>query len=209
MTTPTSPPSSSAFFRLDSVRYLSNFLVRRRVAISFILFSLIVATEMLLGVGWHRVNFNSDILFGAAVTLVMLGVGIRSWAAGTIRKNSELASVGAYSLCRHPLYLGTFLMVAGFCLGTQPLFNLPIVAPFVFLIYLCTIRSEEAKLAQLFGDAWKSYSATTSRLIPNLLRSKLKFSSWSAKQWWQNREYEAVLATVAGVGGMFAWYLFG
>lgn len=209
MTTPTAPPSTSAFFRMDSVRSLSNFLVRRRVAISFVLFSSILATELLLDVGWHRVDLKSDILFGTAVTLVLLGMGIRSWAAGTISKNAELASVGAYSLCRHPLYLGSFLMVAGACLGTQPLINFPIVTPFVFIIYVCTIRSEETKLAQSFGDEWKSYSAKTSRLIPNLLRSKLDFSSWSAKQWLHNREYEAMLATIAGVGGMFAWYMFG
>lgn len=194
---------------MDIVRSLSKFLVRRRVAISFVLFVSILATELFLGVGWHRVNMESDILFGAAVTLVLLGMGIRSWAAGTICKRSKLASVGAYSLCRHPLYLGSFLMVAGSCLGTQPLLNLPLVAPFLFIIYLCTIRSEEAKLAKWFGDDWKNYVATTPRLIPNLFRSKLNFSSWSAEQWRHNREYEAVLATIVGVGGMFAWYMFG
>lgn len=97
-------------FPMAAARAFYHLLVRRRVPISLILFTLILATEGVLGIGWHHVNLRSDIFFGAAVAVVLLGVGIRSWAAGTIRKNSELATSGAYSLCRHPLYLGSFLM---------------------------------------------------------------------------------------------------
>lgn len=203
------PPRNTDSHSTTVGHALYAFLVRRRVATSLILFSSILTIEVLSGLAWHRVNLQSDILFGFAIGLVLLGVGIRSWAAGTIRKNSELATGGAYSLCRHPLYLGSFLMIAGFCLGTQPMINFPIVTPCIVLLYVCTIRSEETKLAEAFGDAWKSYSATTSRLLPNPLRSKLKFSGWSAAQWRQNREYQALLATLAGCVGLFAWYLLG
>lgn len=185
------------------------FLVCRRVPISLILFSTILTAEALLGIGWHRINLQSDILFGTAVALLLLGVSIRSWAAGTIRKNSELATSGAYSLCRHPLYLGSFLMIAGACLGTQPLINFPIVAPCVGVIYVCAIRSEEVRLAQLFGEDWQDYSATTPRMLPSLLRPNFRLSRWSIKQWRGNREYQAAFATIAGLGGMFTWYMFG
>ncbi|MCA9122523.1 MAG: isoprenylcysteine carboxylmethyltransferase family protein [Planctomycetaceae bacterium] len=140
---------------------------------------------------------------------VLLGLGIRSWAAGTIRKNAELATSGPYSLCRHPLYLGSFLMIIGFCLATQPLINFPIVAPCVALIYMCSIRSEEVHLAQSFGELWQSYSAATPRLIPNFRRLNLRDASWSAMQWRKNREYQAVTATIAGIAGVFAWYVYG
>jgi protein-S-isoprenylcysteine O-methyltransferase Ste14 len=185
------------------------FVIRRRVAISLTFFTLLLTAEGLLGIGWHRVDFRSDILFGAAIALVLLGVGIRSWSAGTIRKNSELATSGAYSLCRHPLYLGSFLMIVGFCLGTQPRINLPIVAPLVVVIYVCAIRNEERLLAQLFGTDWTNYSSTTPRLLPNPLRSKIRLSRWSVEQWGLNREYQAVFGAVAGIAGMFAWYMYG
>ncbi len=188
---------------------LYRLLVRRRVPISLILFSSILGTEALLGVGLHHINVGSDLLFGTAITVVMLGVAIRSWAAGTIRKNSELATSGPYSLCRHPLYLGSFLMIVGFCLATQPQINLLIVAPLVFVIYVCTIRSEETVLAELFGDAWKRYSTTTPRLVPNVLRTRPRLSRWSAEQWRRNREYNAVLGALAGCVGLFAWYVMG
>ncbi|MDA1053321.1 MAG: isoprenylcysteine carboxylmethyltransferase family protein [Planctomycetota bacterium] len=194
---------------MSARRALYRFLVRRRVPISLISFTLILTIEGLLGVGWHHVNLRTDILFGVAVALVLIGVGVRSWAAGAIRKNSELATSGAYSLCRHPLYLGSFLMIVGFCLGTQPQINLPIVAPLVVVIYICSIRSEEVMLAQLFGDTWKSYSAMTPRLLPNLLQPKIRLTSWSIVQWRSNREYQAALGAIAGIGGMFAWYVFG
>ncbi|MBI2479566.1 MAG: hypothetical protein HYV60_13315, partial [Planctomycetia bacterium] len=76
-------------------------------------------------------------------------------------------------------------------------------------IYVCSIRSEEVLLSQRFGSDWTSYSARTPRLIPNPLRAKLQYSAWSFEQWRINREYQAVLATVAGIGGMFAWYALG
>lgn len=183
-------------------------LVRRRIAISLIAFTLILITEGLLGAGWHHVSLLTDILFGVAVALVLIGIGIRSWAAGTIRKNSELSTTGAYSLCRHPLYLGSFLMIVGFCLGTQPQINLPIVAPLVIVIYVCSIRSEERWLAQLFGTDWTNYLVTTPRLIPNPLRSKVRLVRWSSEQWRSNREYQALFGAIAGIGGMSAWYAF-
>ncbi|HRX79156.1 MAG: isoprenylcysteine carboxylmethyltransferase family protein [Planctomycetaceae bacterium] len=194
---------------MPGVRPFYRLLVRRRVPISFVLFSSILITEALLGVGWHHVNLGSDLIFGTAITVVLLGMGIRSWAAGTIRKNAELAISGPYSLCRHPLYLGSFLMIIGFCLGTQPLINLPIVAPCVIVIYACSIRNEEGYLHQIFGQAWQAYSAATPRLIPNVLRPKLLNSSWSAAQWQQNREYQAVFGALMGIAGMFAWYVMG
>ena len=216
MTASTSPTdgnmrlaSTSRAFPKSAVRSFYLFLVNRRVPISLILFSSILTAEAFLGIGWHHVNLQTDIVFGAANILVLLGLGIRSWAAGTIRKNSELATDGAYSLCRHPLYLGSFLMIVGFCLGTQPQINLLIVAPCVVVIYVCAIRSEEVKLAQLFGGAWTSYTATTPRLIPSLRWSRLRLSHWSVAQWRKNREYQAVLGTIAGTLGLLVWYVFG
>lgn len=201
-------PSAPRATTLSAARAIYRVIVRRRVKISMVLFSTILAIEGLLGVGWHHVNLHSDIIFAGAIAILLLGLSIRSWAAGTIQKNRELAKSGAYSLCRHPLYLGSFLMISGVCLGTHPLINFPIVAPIVAVIYLCSIRSEEVVLSQLFASDWPNYSANTPRLIPNPLRAKIVLTAWSFEQWRSNREYQAVLATVAGIGGMFAWYAF-
>ena len=60
-------------FPMSAARAIYRFLVRRRIPISLITFTLILTTEGLLGVGWHRVNLQTDILFGVAVA---------SWRSG-------------------------------------------------------------------------------------------------------------------------------
>ena len=53
----------------------------------------------------------------AGFALAVIGQGWRIYAAGVIYKNKRLATTGAYSLVRHPLYLGNFLILAGFTLA--------------------------------------------------------------------------------------------
>src|SRR6267142_808168 len=54
----------------------------------------------------------------AGVTVSVLGLLLRAWAAGHIRKNSELATSGPYAHTRNPLYLGNFLLGLGFTIGS-------------------------------------------------------------------------------------------
>src|SRR5437763_9324665 len=56
------------------------------------------------------------LLIGAAVALV--GLLIRAWASGYLRKNMELATSGPYAYTRNPLYLGTFIMGGGIALAS-------------------------------------------------------------------------------------------
>ena len=57
-----------------------------------------------------------NIIIGLLIALA--GQLFRIFAAGTIFKNKELASDGAYSLVRHPLYLGNILILGGFSLAS-------------------------------------------------------------------------------------------
>ncbi len=56
------------------------------------------------------------LLIGAGVSLI--GLGIRAWAAGHIRKNAELATSGPYAFTRNPLYLGSFFLGLGFTIAS-------------------------------------------------------------------------------------------
>ncbi len=42
--------------------------------------------------------------------IAVVGVLIRAWASGHIRKNQNLAVSGPYAYTRNPLYLGSFVL---------------------------------------------------------------------------------------------------
>ena len=53
----------------------------------------------------------ASVVLGVAVSL--MGLSIRAWAAGHIRKEKELAVTGPYRYTRNPLYLGSFILGLG------------------------------------------------------------------------------------------------
>src|SRR6476659_4446180 len=56
------------------------------------------------------------LLIGGSISL--LGLALRGWAAGHIRKNAELATSGPYAFTRNPLYLGSFFLGLGFTIAS-------------------------------------------------------------------------------------------
>ena len=50
--------------------------------------------------------------------IALLGLGLRAWATGHIRKNSALATSGPYARTRNPLYLGSFVLGLGFTIAS-------------------------------------------------------------------------------------------
>lgn len=101
-------------------------------------------------------------------TLIMAGFMLRAWAALYIggHKNRSIVQDGPYALTRNPLYLGNLVAAAGIVL----LSGSPVVAalalPATFLVFLLTIRSEEANLASRFGTAFTAYCAAVPMLVP-------------------------------------------
>src|SRR4051794_32844619 len=49
--------------------------------------------------------------------VAFIGVAIRGWASGHIRKAERLATSGPYAYTRNPLYLGSFVLGAGFTIA--------------------------------------------------------------------------------------------
>jgi len=117
--------------------------------------------------------------FGIAV----IGELFRIYAAGSIFKNKQLATVGAYSLVRHPLYVGNILILAGFSLACGNLLVALLVLVFFGFYYPTAIRYEDTKLHKLFGEDWETWSTRTRALIPGSPDLKaLGASEWNARQ---------------------------
>jgi protein-S-isoprenylcysteine O-methyltransferase Ste14 len=129
---------------------------------------------------------------------VVLGLAIRSWAAGVINKSKVLATTGPYRLCRHPLYLGSMLMMFGFCVSVGSLLDACVVFGPVLGIYLLTIQREEQRLAERHGAAWAHYAATVPQFFP--YRPFTRFGcDWSLTHWFNNREYKAAVTTTCAL----------
>jgi protein-S-isoprenylcysteine O-methyltransferase Ste14 len=139
---------------------------------------------------------------GGGVALV--GLLLRAWSAGHIRKNAQLATSGPYAHTRNPLYLGSFLLGVGFTIASgQPLLGLLFAALFLG-IYLPVMRVEAATLAELFGEDYKAYAHAVPLFVPRLFPyrdEKTGEMRFDASLYMRYREYRAAL------GLLIAWGL--
>ena len=106
----------------------------------------------------------------AAFLLFVAGAYFRFWATLYIggRKGCGLATFGPYSLCRNPLYFGTFLMTASLVVFLQ---NLTLAAGAIVasIVYLSiTVGSEEHRLRHRFGADYDDYCRRVPRFWPNV-----------------------------------------
>jgi protein-S-isoprenylcysteine O-methyltransferase Ste14 len=185
------------------LRRIRDFLVDRRVAITFLTFVGLGVSTLAL----HFPQRGRNDLVGLpgllATALVLCGIAMRSWAAGTLRKGIALTTRGPYALCRHPLYLGTMLMMLGFFLLLFPIgwtwFGL---VPMV-IIHLVTLLREEERLAARYGAAWACYAARTPRFLPG--RIALPRGPWSFAQWRRSREYRAFATALLALVAVLVW----
>jgi protein-S-isoprenylcysteine O-methyltransferase Ste14 len=117
-------------------------------------------------------------LRAAGVLLMWLGLATRAWAVaalgGGFRTTVEVdpgqavVSSGPYRWVRHPSYTGLLLILAGFGLsrGNWLSFAACLVLPLPAFVW--RIRVEEAELERVLGDAYRTYSAGTARLVPGV-----------------------------------------
>ncbi len=105
-------------------------------------------------------------LMMAGLVVALVGVLIRGWAAGSIRKNRVLTTHGPYAFTRNPLYFGSFLIGIGFGIASgQPLI-LALFLIFFLVIYGRTMGKEEVRLSGLFGDEFTRYASAVPRFLP-------------------------------------------
>lgn len=178
---------------------LTTFLVKRRVAISGLLFAVLVPVQLfVLQVRPRDVFQWTNPLVAGAFLMIVAGLLLRSWAAGTLRKRKQLAVTGPYALIRHPLYVGSLLLVGGFAtlVNFHPLLCLALVP--LAAIYALAIHSEERHLSRLFPTLWPAYAAVAPRFLPKRLTWP-DFSDWSWGLWNYNSEYQAWLGSAAAI----------
>ncbi len=137
---------------------------------------------LLLVCAWFTVPAGENRIVTGLV-IAALGQVWRIYAAGVIYKNKRLATTGAYSLIRHPLYFGNFLILAGFTLACGNWVVAAVVAFFLLFYYPAAIRYEDRKLQDLFGAEWQAWGTRTPAMFPTHLQWRSnEQAEWNARQ---------------------------
>jgi len=131
--------------------------------------------------------------------IAVIGILIRAWASGHIRKNQNLAVSGPYSFTRNPLYLGSFILGLGFTIASG-VWWLAFIFMALFLgIYLPVMRVEAKDLKELFGEEYAEYARQVPLFFPYLTAYKTSVEKFDMKLYMRYREYRAAF------GLIFAW----
>jgi protein-S-isoprenylcysteine O-methyltransferase Ste14 len=193
---------------LHSFESSGNFLFRNRGHIPVLLFLLAVPIIYITNVSYLTPTWELVIQL-VAMSVSFAGFLIRvltigTTPAGTSGRNTregqvaeELNTTGIYSVIRHPLYLGNFLMWIGIIFFTYNLYFVIIISLGYWLYYERIMFAEERFLEKKFGSSYLDWSMKAPAFIPsfgNYKKNDILFSLKSVLR----REYSGVLATVFG-----------
>jgi protein-S-isoprenylcysteine O-methyltransferase Ste14 len=131
---------------------------------------------------------------------ILTAIAGRVWSLFYIvgRKNSELLTVGPYSITRNPLYLFSLIGIAGVGAQTESLLSMVAMTGVAYIAFDIAMRGEEAFLASRYGPRFEEYRHSTPRLLPN-------FSLWRETDDIPLRSKGAVNGLRDGVVFVAAW----
>lgn len=125
-------------------------------------------------------TIGSSIAFSiefAGYLFLLAGLAVRMWSILYIggRKSHELVTEGPYSICRNPLYIGTFFLAIGAGLCFENLLMLAATVVIVLPTHAIAARLEEHHLASKFPKEYPPYTQTVPRFWP-------RFRSYHSRQ---------------------------
>ena len=117
---------------------------------------------------WHDGHHIHEAIEWIGIALIFICIFGRSWCSLYIggRKNSELVTLGPYSICRNPLY--TFSIIGAVGVGAQ-LGSVTITlltGLIAWLVFQMVIRHEEQVLLAAHDDSYRDYFGRVPRLLP-------------------------------------------
>jgi len=145
-----------------------------------------------------------------SLLLVLPVLWLRGYAAGYVKKNTELTMTGPYAHVRNPLYRGSMLIAAGFAVALMSWPFAVALVVFFLLIYVPVIASEERFLRGEFLE-FEWYCARVPRLIPRITPVRApdgdrgQRGSFSLQLYRKHREYNSAI----GAGLLYCSLLLG
>jgi protein-S-isoprenylcysteine O-methyltransferase Ste14 len=120
------------------------------------------------------------VTYATGCALAALGIAVRVWGCGHLRKNQQVVTSGPYAHVKNPLYFGTFLLAVGGVLaaGSPRMPGVLLWAAFGPLFLLAwfgwymprKMRVEGARLQRSFGVEYEQYDRAVPAFVPQLSR---------------------------------------
>ena len=154
---------------------------------------------------------EQSLRLGAAV--ILLGEVLRLWANGYVghlkvnrsqpgrpeTKMGRLITGGPYAFVRNPLYVGSFLIVIGFCIAmTSPVAALATLICFAMLYGEKTKREEELIQGE-WGAEYAAYLAAVPRWVPTWRRYPHRHGRWTWQGIMASKELKTVIWVIVGL----------
>ena len=180
---------SSAMALREELTVAGAFLFRWRSY--FPLGALVLVVSQMRHVAHGGARYPDSLPWGALCLVVALaGLGVRAYVAGHVPQGTSgrntrsqicegLNTDGAYSMVRHPLYLGNFLIWLGVALVPRSAWLLLLVTAAFWIYYERIMYAEEEFLRNKFGERYLFWARTTPAFLPNprlFRRPSLPFS---------------------------------
>ncbi len=143
-------------------------------------------------------DWNSIVI---GTVIVATGLAIRASAAGHVVKSLELTTSGPYAYTRHPLYLGSLIMAAGFAVAGRSLWVVLAIVVLFLVVYIPVIRLEEDYLRGAYHERFDEYARAVPLLVPRLSAYR-RGGSFSRERYLKNREYNALAGSAAMVAAL-------
>jgi protein-S-isoprenylcysteine O-methyltransferase Ste14 len=192
---------------IQSMEKQGNFLFKYRGQFPVILFFLAVPFIYLTDYNNISQQVQTYCLY-TAIILSAIGFLVRFYTIGTTPKGTSgrnttkqvanvLNSTGTYSIIRHPLYLGNYLIWLGIAVATLNIYFIVIMSLLFWIYYERIIFAEERFLEGKFGNDFLRWSNTLPAIIPLSLKFKRADTPFSIVSVLR-REYASILSTAIG-----------
>ncbi len=196
-----------------------NWLFRWRSYLPLFLLAIIVSSLHYFSYPYGS-HYLDNVWEGVCLCISFLGLSVRILTVGhaprrTSGRNtkSQVAEIlntkGMYSVVRHPLYMGNFLMGMGVFLFLR-IWWVPLIYALAFVLYYERIMfAEEMFLREKFGESYMDWANRTPAFLPHLRqwqRADISFS-WKIAL---KREYQTLFALILAMFCLETasdWYL--
>ena len=192
---------------VQSFEKQGNFLFKYRGQFPVLLF--ILSVPFIYLTDYTLINYKEyNVFMFTAISISVLGFLVRFYTIGTTPKGTSgrntkeqvadvLNSSGMYSMVRHPLYLGNYIIWLGISLASFNIYFVIIMSLLFWIYYERIMFAEERFLERKFGADYLNWASKLPAFLPSILnfkKSDTKFSIITVLR----REYASVLAAVVG-----------